>query len=124
MQSKKRGTRQSNDGAGGGDGTAAGRLSMNGLRQYAEAHQDAQVGSSICQTCSCYPDALEAIASFVKAKDAGDPAFVRMPVATSQASSPSLLSWLRQEFNYKLGQSAIRKHVQECVRGKQEERKE
>ncbi len=69
-----------------------------------------------CKTCQSYPEALEVIREFVAAQEAGDPDFASMPVA-GRDGRPSLLSYLREEYGYKLGSSALRRHVLECIRG-------
>jgi hypothetical protein len=75
-----------------------------------------EYNQSACKTCQSSPEALEVIREFVAAQDAGDPDFASMPVA-GRDGRPSLLSFLREEYGYKLGDSALRRHVLECIRG-------
>lgn len=87
------------------------------LRQYAQAWSSAAVHRGRCLTCRDYPNALGVIEEFCAAQDAGDPDFRDIPIA-SDPNRPSLLTFLRQEYGYKLAENAIRRHVTRCVRGK------
>lgn len=69
-----------------------------------------------CQTCEQYPEACEVIEEFVIAFDQGDPDFRDIPIA-SESKRPSLLHFLQDHYDYRLGESSLRRHVSRCLRG-------
>jgi len=96
---------------------AAKKQGSGGLKKYAKSSGGGLTGGPTCKTCDAWPQATPAIAEYVAAVDAGDPDFRRLPVATD-SNGPSLLQYLREEYGYDLGETALRRHVNRCARGK------
>lgn len=90
-------------------------MSDSDLHGWAKASRDkSRVHRHQCQTCNDYSEACKVIEQFVAAQDAGDPDFKDLVVAST--TRPSLLTFLVENYDYRLGESALRRHVQRCVR--------
>ena len=86
------------------------------INEYAKQHRSSRTTSSTCQTCEL-AEVAEIVEQFVVAQDSGDPDFKHLPIA-GRKGSPSLWTYLREQYGYEFGESALRRHVSQCVRGR------
>lgn len=91
----------------------------DGLRKYARVSSSQSANGHPCKTCALWPQTHKDIRDFVAAVDAGDPDFINLPVA-SEARWDSLMTYLAGKYGYDLGPTALRRHVNRCLRGQKQ----